>query len=113
MGLEGVLLGDKGYSRQSLTTQLGHQGLQLLTPQRKTMRTYDANFNRLLSHHRQGVETVIGHLCHWFDIERVSSRDLWHLTSRLARKILAHTVMICLNHQQGRPWLQFSNIITQ
>jgi hypothetical protein len=113
VGLEGLLLGDKGYIRQSLTTQLAHQGLQLMTPQRKTMHTYNAEFNRLLSHHRQGVETVIGHLCHWFDIERVSSRDLWHLTSRLARKILAHTVMIWLNHQQGRPWLQFSSIITQ
>ncbi|MBW4654525.1 MAG: transposase [Kaiparowitsia implicata GSE-PSE-MK54-09C] len=63
LGLEGLLLGDKGYIRQSLTTQLAHQGLQLLTPQRKTMHTYDADFNRLLSHHRQGVEAVIGHLC--------------------------------------------------
>ena len=52
------------------------------------MHTYHPDFNRLLSHHRQGVETVMGHLCHWFDIERVSSRDLWHLPRRLARKIL-------------------------
>ncbi|MEB3125973.1 MAG: hypothetical protein VKL00_10185 [Synechococcales bacterium] len=33
VGLEGVLLGDKGYIRPSLTTQLPHQGLQLFTPQ--------------------------------------------------------------------------------
>lgn len=52
------------------------------------MHTYHSDFNRLLSHHRQGVEIVMGHLCHWFDIERVSSRDLWHLPRRLARKIL-------------------------
>jgi len=50
----------------------------------------------------------MGHLCHWVDIERVFSRDLWYLTSCLARKILAHTIMIWLNHQQGHPWLQFS-----
>jgi len=112
VGLEGLLLGDKGYIRHRLTTDLAVQGLTLLTPLRSGMRNYDSLFNRTVSRHRQLVETVVGHLCHWFDIERVLARDLWHLTSRLARKILAHTICICLNRSYGRPWLQFEDLVT-
>jgi hypothetical protein len=111
VGLQGLLLGDKGYIRSSLTTELKEQKLTLLTPLRKNMDNYTPLFNRTVSRHRQLVETVIGHLCHWFDIERILARDLWHLTSRLARKILAHTVIICLNRSYGRPWLQFEDLV--
>jgi hypothetical protein len=41
---------------------------------------------------RRLVETVIGQLSEQFHIEKVRARDLWHLTSRSARKILSHTV---------------------
>lgn len=111
-GLRGQLLGDKGYLRPSLTEALAGQGLQLITPKRTNMHDYDPHFNQVVSRHRQLVETAIGHLCHWFDIEQVGARDLWHLTSRLARKVLAHTLLICLNRAQGRPDLQFEGIIT-
>ncbi|MEM0981584.1 MAG: IS982 family transposase, partial [Cyanobacteria bacterium P01_H01_bin.58] len=50
---------------------------------------------------------------HWFDIETIRARDLWHLTSRLTRKILAHNVMVLLNRSNGRPALHFADIITQ
>lgn len=111
VGLNGLLLGDKGYIRQELSDDLAHQGLTLLTPLRTNMKAYDPLFNRTLSRHRQLVETVIGHLCHWFDVERIGARDRWHLTSRLARKVLAHTVLICLNRTYGRPWLQFEDLL--
>lgn len=75
------------------------------------MKGYCPHANQAISRQRQMVETVIGHLCHWFDIETVPARDLWHLTSRLARKVLAHTVMVYLNYQQGRAALQFADII--
>lgn len=75
------------------------------------MSDYSPSLNKAISRERQLVETVIGHLNHWFDIERIWARDLWHLTSRLARKLLAHTLMIFLNRQQGRPPLHFSEII--
>lgn len=111
VGLQGVLLGDKGYIRHTLTTTLAVQGLTLLTPLRSNMKHYHPQFNRTVSRQRQLVETVVGHLCQWFDIEKILARDRWHLTSRLARKILAHTVLVCLNRAQGRPWLQFDDLI--
>ncbi|NEQ44774.1 MAG: hypothetical protein F6K00_14910 [Leptolyngbya sp. SIOISBB] len=49
---------------------------------------------------------MIGHLCHWFDIEHIRARDLWNLTSRVARKVLAHKVMSYLNHLKGKPYLK-------
>jgi hypothetical protein len=108
---KGLLLGDKGYIRQALTTDLAAQELTLLTPLKRNMKQYNSAFNRTVSRHRQLVETVIGHLCHWFDIEHIDSRDLWHLTSRLARKILAHTLMAYFNHLNGRPCLHFRDLV--
>jgi len=67
--------------------------------------------SRTLSRCRQMVETAISHLCHGFEIERVWARDLWHLTRRIARKLLAHTVMVFLNLTHGRPPLQFVGLI--
>ena len=110
-GLQGLLLGDKGYIREMLRQDLAPQSLKLWTPLRHNMKQYHPQWNRTVSRHRQLVETVIGHLCHWFDIEHIRSRDLWHLTSRVARKVLAHTVMSYLNHLKGRPYLQFEDLL--
>ncbi|MEM9091515.1 MAG: hypothetical protein AAGC93_22595, partial [Cyanobacteria bacterium P01_F01_bin.53] len=53
----------------------------------------------------------IGHLCHWFDIEHIRARDLWPLTSRLARKLLAHTLMVFLNRSYQQAPLHSDSII--
>ena len=110
-GRQGLLLGDKGYIREVLSEELVEQQLTLLTPQRRSMKAYHPQWHRMVSRHRQLVETVIGHLCHWFDIEHIRARDLWHLTSRVARKVLAHTVMSYLNHLKSRPYLRFEDLI--
>ena len=41
---------------------------------------------------RRRVETVIGQLTGPFHFEKIRARDVWHLTSRIARKVLAHTL---------------------
>jgi hypothetical protein len=61
---------------------------------------------------RRLVETVIGQLTEQFHIARVRARDLWHLTSRINRKILAHTMGIYFNSLLGREPLQFDGLIT-
>nr|WP_287128707.1 hypothetical protein [Candidatus Cyanaurora vandensis] len=50
---------------------------------------------------RRLVETVNGQLCARFNIEKVWARDLWHLTHRLERKILAHPLAVLLNCRCG------------
>jgi hypothetical protein len=55
---------------------------------------------------------VIGQLTERFKIEKVRARDLWHLTSRCNRKLLAHTVCFWLNRQRPDP-LQFDDLVTE
>ncbi len=45
-------------------------------------------------------------------IEKVRARDLWHLTSRISRKILAYTIGIFLDRMLVRAPLQFEGLIT-
>jgi len=60
---------------------------------------------------RKIVETVIGQLQERFGIGNVQARDLWHLTSRFARKFLSHTVACYLNIKHERPPLQFDGLV--
>ena len=64
-----------------------------------------------LTRTRRLVETVIGQLTEQFHFEKIRARDGWHLTSRIARKILAHTLGIFMNRQIARSDLQFESLI--
>ena len=66
----------------------------------------------LLKRMRRPIETVIGQLVERFSTEKVWARDLWHLTSRINRKLLAHTVCRWLNRNSSDP-LQFEQLVTQ
>jgi hypothetical protein len=48
----------------------------------------EPSFVRLPSRFRRLIEPVIGQMCERFNMETVWARDLWHLTSRLNRKII-------------------------
>ena len=67
---------------------------------------------KILIRTRRLIETVIGQLFGRFSIEKVWARDLWHLTSRLNRKLLAHTVCRWLNRHHPEP-LQFEQLVTE
>jgi hypothetical protein len=43
-----------------------------------------------------------------FHVEKGGARDPWHLIRRFARKVLAHTLGIFVNHLLRRPDLQFA-----
>jgi len=111
--IRGVLFGDKGYNHPLLKTELAAQDIQLQTPLRKTMNdTRDRRYVKCMNTVRRRVETVIGQLSERFGIERVWARDLWHLTNRLVRKFLAHTVGVYFNRMQGHEPIQPENLIT-
>lgn len=71
------------------------------------------NWVKLLQTVRRLIETVIGQFCDRFNIEKVWARDMWHLTSRLNRKVLAHTVCVWLNRLFGLEPLQFDGLVTE
>jgi hypothetical protein len=65
-----------------------------------------------LSRLRYRIDRVCSRLVSRYSVKRVWARDLWHLTSRLVRRVLSHTVAFLLNHQVGNPPLQLSKLLT-
>ena len=49
------------------------------------------------------IETVIGQLSERFHLQTVRSRDLWHLTSRINRRLLVHTLAFWINRYSIHP----------
>ncbi len=112
-GISGLLIGDKGYISQELQEQLSSYNINLKTAKRSNMHeNRSKNFIHLLNRCRRLIETVIGQLSERFNFEKVRARDLWHLTSRINRKLLAHTVCFWLNRHSLDP-LQFEQLITE
>jgi hypothetical protein len=109
--IRGLLIGDKGYLSATLQQELSHVGIRLETAVRSNMSEHRSPADlKLLTRVRRLVETVIGQLVERFHIEKVWSRDLWHLTSRINRKLLAHTVCRWLNRHSDDP-LQFEQLV--
>ncbi len=110
--IQGLLIGDKGYIGQFLQEELARYGICLQTALRSNMKDpRPKSWIRLLQTMRRLIETVNGQLAVRFNFERVKARDLWHLTSRINRKILAHTVCCWLNRMAGRELLQFDGLV--
>ena len=111
-GVKGLLLGDKGYLGAEYCAELATQGLELQTPVRHNMKDalskpWRTQLNRL----RRRVETTIGQLVEQFNIQRTWARNLWSLTNRLTRKILAHGSGVLFNRERNLPPTQLAQII--
>jgi hypothetical protein len=113
-GFAGIVPADKGFIdavRQALLEE--RQGVLVVTPPRKGMAaTYHPQLLKVCKRIRKCVETVGSHLTERFAIARIRVRDLWHFQQRLIRKILSHTVVVCLNLQAGRPPLDLDGLVT-
>ena len=111
--VNGLLIGDKGYLSQSLQQELRTVGITLETTLRSNMPDpRPPAWVKLLLRTRRLIETIIGQLVERFSIEKVWARDLWHLTSRLNRKLLAHTLCRWLNRHSLDP-LRFEQLVTE
>ena len=111
-GVHGLVLGDKGDLSAFLQAELATTGIDLQTPLRANMTDARPPWAvQQLTRTRRFVETVIGQLTTQFHFEKIRARDTWHLTSRIARKVLAHTLGIFINRQIGRSDLQLEGLI--
>ncbi len=73
-------------------------GVKLLAPYSSKKRDPAPRRSALLSRFRYRIDTVFSQLTERYSIKRVWARDLWHLTSRLVRKVLSHTVAFLLKY---------------
>jgi hypothetical protein len=110
-GTHGVCLGDRAYWQPELHEALKERGLELLAPFRKATSDPTPERSRRISRIRYRIETVFSQLCQRFSTKRVWARDLWHLSSRLLRKLLAHTVMVVLNRELGNEPLRLVELL--
>lgn len=109
----GLLIGDKGYLSRDLIQELQPEGIVLQTALPSNMKeARNPAMVHLWQRTRRLIETVIGQLSERFNLQKVRSRDLWHLTSRLNRKLWAHTVCFWLNRHSPEP-LQFEALVTE
>ena len=101
-GLSGLLLGDKGYSGQNFHWEMSGEKIQVSVPPKKNQKDEESPlFRRYLNKTRRRVETVIGQLTERFSISKIWARDTWHLTNRISRKILSHTMAMLLLRTKG------------
>jgi hypothetical protein len=110
----GTGLGDRNYWGPDAQAALRREeGFVLLAPFRKKGHDPWPHRSKRLSRLRQVIEPVIGQLATRFHCQRTWARDLWHLSSRLARKLLSHTTAVLLNLRQGNPPLQLELLVTE
>jgi IS5 family transposase len=110
----GWVLGDRGYRSRPLQEELWQRGLYLhatrhRNDKRGIMMPYP--LAKRCSSIRRLVETVSGQLHDRFAIKATSARDLWHLSSRIVRKIFAHTVAVALNCTLGHSPLRMESLV--
>jgi len=109
------VLGDKGYRSKPLSQELlERQNITLHTPafiNEKNPNLIPHSLHKQLTGIRRLIETVNGQLEQHFHIKTIWARDLWHLISRIIRKILTHTYCIWLNLKLNRNPLQLKGLV--
>lgn len=110
-GGQGLVIGDRNYWAPKLMAELAPAGITLAAPFKKRATDPDPARSRLLTRVRWRIETAAAQLVERFHLKRVWARDPWHLTARLLRKVLSHTVAVQLCQQRGLPPLQFAQLL--
>jgi hypothetical protein len=107
----GKLIGDRNYWSPPVREELSTQGVELLAPYRKASEDLHPRRSALLSRIRYRIDTVFGQLVERYSIKRMWARDMWHLSSRLLRQVLSHTLCLLLNQLQGNPPLRLAELV--
>jgi len=110
--IEGLVLGDKGYIRPRFKADCEALGIDLQTPVRRNMKeSRPRGWLMLLQRVRKRIETVISQLEQRFNLAKTRTRDVWHLTNQVTRKLLAHTMGVWLNLRLGREPLDLDGLL--
>lgn len=107
----GRVVGDRNYWSPSTREELCKGGVELIAPYRKASEDPHPRQSALLSRIRYRIDTVFGQLVERYSIKRMWARDMWHLSSRLLRQLLSHTLCLLLNQVQGNPPLRLAELV--
>ena len=108
----GLIVGDRNYHSPKRRKELALMGVELLAPYSSKKSDPAPKKSAFLSRLRYRIDTVFSQLTERYSVKRMWARDMWHLASRLLRKVLSHTVAFLLNHKLlGNPPLQLSKLL--
>ena len=108
----GFAVGDRNYCSPETREELARSmDVALLAPYRTKKRDPAPEKSAILSRLRYRIDTVFSQLTGRYSVKRVWAKDLWHLASRLLRKVLSHTVAFLLNHRAGNRPLQLAKLL--
>ncbi len=107
----GLKLGDRNYWSPELKAEMTAERITLEACYKSRKRDLWPQRSHLINHFRYLIETVFSQLTERYRIKKVWARDMWHLRSRLLRKILSHTLCFVLNQFQGNSPLQFAKLV--
>jgi hypothetical protein len=110
-GTSGLIVGDRNYHSPKTRQELAGIGVELLAPYSFKKRDPAPKKSAFLSRLRYRIDTAYSQLTERYSIKRVWARDVWHLASRLLRRVLSHTVAFLLNHRSGNQPLQLSKLL--
>lgn len=107
-----VGIGGRGYYNPEVRRLLAAGGVTLHAPyyQKKKSRDPDPVRASRLAPVRYRIETVASQLATRYHVTPARARDEWHLVHRVIRKVLSHTVMICLDVQEINSPLSFDRL---
>lgn len=108
----GFCLADRNYWKPELQQAKRKEGVEMLVPFKKASRDPHPERSRYWSGVRYRIETVFSQMVERFQIKRVWARDLWHLSSRVMRKVLSHTAAILVNQAVGNSPLRLAELLT-
>lgn len=106
-----VVVRDRNYWSPATTADWQPHGVTVLAPYRSAKRDPHPRWSAQLSRVRYRIDTVFGQLVDRCDIRRVWARDLRHLSNRLLRKVLMHTLAVRLNIDLGNPPLHLAQLV--
>lgn len=104
-------IGDRNYYAPDLRRHLAAGGVTLLSPYYQKSKDPDRRRSAQLASVRYRIEAVNGQLAVRYRAKQTWAKDLWHLCHRLIRKILSHTVLVCLTLKAGIAPLSFDRLL--
>ena len=106
-----IVVGDRNCHSPKSSEVLARMGIELLAAYSAKKRELNSKRSAFLSQLRHRIDAAFSQLTGRYAIKRVWARDLWHLASRLLRKVLSYAVATLLNHLLGNQPLQLSKLL--
>ena len=107
----GRLVGDRNYWSPVVVTERHLHGVDVLAPYHNATRDQQTRWSARLNRVRYRIDTVFGQLADCRAVKRLWARDRWHLSSRLLRKVLMHTLAVLLNVELGNLPVQLAQLV--